>query len=101
MKKTRYQKDQIYKKTEKLLYLYPRCMRANEMTDALEIIKGDPYFMIIAWHYFDGVTFEKIAEQTKKKKRTVYYHRDRLVQKLSEYLFADEISEKILKKISE
>lgn len=87
-----------YKRTERLLKLYPKCSDNSEMAHALESIKDDVYYPIITRHYFQSESFEFIADSMDIHIRTVFQNRKRLVTQLSEYLFADEISKTLLDK---
>lgn len=85
-----------YKRTEKLLILYPKCTSNIEMAQALESIKNDAYYPVIVRHYFEKESFESIADSMGIHIRTVFQNRKRLVTLLSEFLYADDISQDLL-----
>ena len=55
-----------FKKTEELLYLYPKLPEDNaerlRVDKALEKIKDDEYRDVIASRFFDGMTLSEISE---------------------------------------
>lgn len=57
---------------------------------ALESIKGDTYYRVIELKYFDGLSFEEIAEGLEKDEKTCRRNRSRLVNKLKIMLFGVE-----------
>ncbi|WXR61217.1 sigma factor-like helix-turn-helix DNA-binding protein [Peptostreptococcaceae bacterium AGR-M142] len=58
---------------------------------ALEKIEDDPYYEIITLKYVNNKTHEEIAEALDKDATTVGRHKNRLVNKLKTYLFAEEV----------
>ena len=63
---------------------------------ALEVIKDDKYHDIIAMKYWDGLTFDDIAEILDCEEKTVRRNKNRLVNKLKIMLFgADALNENV------
>lgn len=63
---------------------------------AIERLKGDKFFNIIAMKYFEGMTHEEIAEVFEVDPSTVCRNKNRLINKLSIYLFPDDKLNEIL-----
>lgn len=91
-----------FTKTEDLLYLYPKLPNDNEtkikIDKVLETIKNDNYFGLIHYRYFDGMTFEQIAEIYDCQSKNVSKQRSRLIRKLATELFPEDVLQEILKK---
>ena len=91
-----------FTKTEDLLYLYPKLPDDNEIKikidKVLETIKNDNYFGLIHYRYFDGMTFEQIAEIYDCQSKNVSKQRSRLIRKLATELFPEDVLQEILKK---
>ena len=91
-----------FTKTEDLLYLYPKLPDDNEtkmkIDKVLETIKNDNYFGLIHYRYFDGMTFEQIAEIYDCQSKNVSKQRSRLIRKLATELFPEDVLQEILKK---
>lgn len=63
---------------------------------AMEAITGDKYYDIIPMKYWDGMTFEDIAERFECEEKTVRRNKSRLVNKLKIMLFgADALNENV------
>ena len=54
---------------------------------ALETIKDDPYYDVIPFKYWDGMTFDEIAERFECDEKTIRRNKSRLVNKLKIMLF--------------
>ena len=93
-------KHNSYTRTEQLLYLYPYLEKFNEqhikISNALEKIKDDKYYNAIEMRYFEGMTFEKIANKYNVKHQTIYTHNKKLVNTLAKILFPNEVAKEIL-----
>lgn len=91
-----------FTKTEDLLYLYPKLPNDNEtkikIDKVLETIKNDNYFGLIHYRYFDGMTFEQIAEIYDCQSKNVSKQRSRLIRKLATELFPEDVLQEIMKK---
>lgn len=57
---------------------------------ALEAIKEDRYYDIIPMKYFDGMSYEEIAERFDKDERTCRRNKNRLINKIKVMLFGTE-----------
>ena len=88
-----------FKKTEKVLYLYPHWLASeNEDTQkmceligrALNTIGDDFYFDIIDLKYFRGWTHEKIAEHFGVDVSVISKQRTKLINKIRPIIFSDE-----------
>ena len=90
-----------YQKTEELLKNYsafkkvedqPTTMKlVNIIEDALKDINADLYFEIIPMIYFEGMTREEVAEQFNTTVTTISRNKNRLVNKLKNRLFSDDV----------
>lgn len=65
------------------------------VNSSLEKIKDDEYYEIIPLHYFDGYTFEKVAEMCDWATGTVSKHHKRLLNVLKVYMFPDTFMDEL------
>lgn len=88
-----------FKKTEKILYEYPRWqnLQINEtekfcalVQKALESISDDPYFQIIELKYFQKWTHERIAEYFGVDVSVISKRRTKLINALRPLIFSAE-----------
>lgn len=63
--------------------------------DAVECLKGDPYYDLIRLRYFEGCSREEIAEYFDCDVSTVNRNKNRLINKLQIRLFSDEVIQQI------
>ncbi len=63
--------------------------------DALAKIKTDPYYELIILKYVKNNTYEEIAEKLDKDISTVSRNKNRLINKLKTFLFAEEVLQDI------
>lgn len=63
--------------------------------DAIEGLKGDPYYDLISMRYFEGCSREEIAEHFDCDVRTTNRQKNRLVNRLAIVLFSDEVIQQI------
>ena len=54
---------------------------------ALSIIEADPYFDIIPYLFFDGMTVEEASVEIACDRATIFRHKARLVQRLAVFLY--------------
>ena len=91
-----------FKKTEELLYLYPKLPADHperlRIEKALERIKDDDYKDVIASRYFDGMTITEISEIYDCKYDTIIKKRSKLVKILAAELFPEDVLKEILEK---
>lgn len=91
-----------FKKTEELLYLYPKLPDDHperlRVDKALEKIKDDDYKDVIASRYFDGLTITEIAEIYDVKYQNISKKRNKLVKILASELFPEDVLKEILDK---
>ena len=91
-----------FKKTEELLYLYPKLSEDNpekqRIDEALEKIEADDYFGVIPSRYFDGMTITEISEIYDCKYQNISKKRNKLVKILASELFPEEVLREILQK---
>lgn len=91
-----------FRKTEDLLYLYPKLPPENEtrlrVDQALETIKNDSFFDVIQYRYFEGKTFEQIAEIHDCQSKNVSKRRTKLIKILAAELFPEDVLQEIIKK---
>lgn len=91
-----------FKKTEELLYLYPKLPEDHperkRIDKALERIKDDDYKDVIASRYFDGLTINEISEIYDCKYQNISKKRNKLVKILASELFPEDVLKEILEK---
>jgi hypothetical protein len=54
---------------------------------ALSIIESDPYFKIIPYSFFDGMTAENASYKMPCERSTFFRHKARLIQRLAVFLY--------------
>lgn len=66
--------------------------------NALETIANDPYFEVVKMHYFQGMKYAAIADKwpVTIDESTICRNKNRLVKKMSIYLFSDEVINEML-----
>lgn len=91
-----------FKKTEELLYLYPKLPPDHperlRIDKALEKIQDDDYKDVIASRYFDGMTITEISEIYDCKYQNISKKRNKLVKILAAELFPEDVLKEILEK---
>ena len=91
-----------FKKTEELLYLYPKLPEDHperlRIDKALEKIKDDDYKDVIASRYFDGLTITEISDIYDCKYQNISKKRNKLVKILASELFPEDVLKEILQK---
>ena len=91
-----------FKKTEELLYLYPKLPEDHperqRINQALEKIADDDYKDVIASRYFDGLTIMEISEIYDCKYQNISKKRNKLVKILAAELFPEDVLREILQK---
>jgi len=91
-----------FKKTEELLYLYPKLPEDHperlRIDKALQKIKDDEYKDVIASRYFDGMTITEISEIYDCKYQNISKKRNKLVRILASELFPEDVLKEILEK---
>lgn len=91
-----------FKKTEELLYLYPKLPEDHperlRIDKALEKIKDDDYKDVIASRYFDGMTITEISDIYDCKYQNISKKRNKLVKILASELFPEDVLKEILQK---
>lgn len=94
-----YHLSDSYKKTEQLLYLYPRLPEGNaeriRIEAAIAVIKDDEYRGVIESRYFDGLTLSEISDIYDCKYQTISKQRIRLVRLLAAELFPEDMAREI------
>lgn len=91
-----------FKKTEELLYLYPKLPDGNEekkrIENALKKIQDDDYYGVIESRYFDGMTITEISEIYDCKYQNISKKRNKLVKILASELFPEDVLNEIIQK---
>ena len=91
-----------FKKTEELLYLYPKLPEDNPerimIDQALKKIESDDYYGVIPSRYFDGMTIAEISEIYDCKYQNISKKRNKLVKILASELFPEDVLKEILEK---
>lgn len=87
-------------KTEELLKNYPRFKLSDQpytkklcqkIETAMNTIKDDYYYEVIALYYFENMTREEVAERFNTSETTISRNKRRLITKLSAVLFSDDL----------
>lgn len=91
-----------FKKTEELLYLYPKLPPDNperkRIEKALEVIDDDDYRDVIKSRYFDRMSIVEISEIYDCKYQNISKKRNKLVKMLASELFPEDVLKEILEK---
>lgn len=91
-----------FKKTEELLYLYPKLPadhpERKRIDQALKRIEDDDYYGVIPSRYFDGMTIVEISEIYDCKYQNISKKRNKLVKILASELFPEDVLDEILQK---
>lgn len=91
-----------FKKTEELLYLYPKLPEGHperaRIDKALEKIKDDDYKDVIASRYFDGLTITEISDIYDCKYQNISKKRNKLVKILASELFPEDVLKELLER---
>lgn len=91
-----------YKKTEELLFLYPKLPENHpvrvKIDKALEKIKSDEYCDVIASRYFDGMSVAEISNIYDCQWRWIAKKKKKLVKILASELFPEEVAKEIMEK---
>lgn len=91
-----------FKKTESLLYLYPKLSEDHperkRVDQALEKIKNDDYCDVIASRYFDGLTITEISEIYDCKYQNISKKRNKLIRILAAELFPEDVLKELLER---
>lgn len=91
-----------FKKTEELLYLYPKLPENHperiRIDQAMKKIQDDDYCDVIASRYFDGKTIVEISEIYDCKYQNISKKRNKLVKILASELFPEDVLNEILQK---
>lgn len=91
-----------FKKTEELLYLYPKLPEDHperiRIDQALKKIEDDDYKDVIASRYFDGMTITEISEIYDCKYQNISKKRNKLVKILASELFPEDVLKEILER---
>lgn len=91
-----------FKKTEELLYLYPKLPEDHperkRIDKALEKIQDDDYCDVIASRYFDGLTITEISDIYDCKYQNISKKRNKLVKILASELFPEDVLKELLEK---
>lgn len=84
-----------FKKTEELLYLYPKLPEGHpereRVDEALKKIEQFDYKDIVASKYFDGLTLTEISEIYNVKYSNISKKRNKLVKILASELFPEDV----------
>lgn len=91
-----------FKKTEELLYLYPKLPADHperlRIDNALKKIEDDEYYGVIPSRYFDGMTIVEISDIYDRKYQNISKKRNKLVKILASELFPEDVLQEILQK---
>lgn len=98
----KYNFSNSFKKTEELLYLYPKLPEDHperqRIDQALKRIEDDDYKDVIASRYFDGLTINEISEIYDCKYQNISKKRNKLVRILSQELFPEDVLNELLQR---
>ena len=91
-----------FKKTEELLYLYPKLPEGHperkRIEAALDKIKDDDYCDVIASRYFDGLSITEISDIYDCKYQNISKKRNKLVKILALELFPEDVLKELLER---
>lgn len=91
-----------FKKTEEVLYLYPKLSSDNpekkRIDEALKKIEADEYYGVIQSRYFDGMTIAEISEIYDCKYQNISKKRNKLVKILASELFPEDVLNEIIQR---
>ena len=91
-----------FKKTEELLYLYPKLSadhpQRQRIDEALKKIENDDYCDVINMRYFEGKTIIEISEFYDCKYQNISKKRNKLVKILASELFPEDVLNELLQK---
>lgn len=91
-----------FKKTEELLYLYPKLPsdhpERKRIEKALEKIENDDYCDVINMRYFEGKNIVEISDFYDCKYQNISKKRNKLVKILASELFPEDVLKEILQK---
>ena len=91
-----------FKKTEELLYLYPKLPEDHperkRIDKALEKIQNDDYCDVIASRYFDGMTITEISDIYDCKYQNISKNRNKLIKILAAELFPEDVLKELLER---
>lgn len=91
-----------FKKTEELLYLYPKLPADHperiRIDEAMKKIQDDEYCDVIRSRYFEGMTIVEISEIYDCKYQNISKKRNKLVKQLATELFPEDVLKEILEK---
>lgn len=100
--KVNYVFSSSFRKTEELLYLYPKLPEDHperkRIDEALKKIENDDYKDVIASRYFDGMTIMEISEIYDCKYQNISKKRNKFVKILAAELFPEDVLKEILEK---
>lgn len=100
--KVNYVFSNSFKKTEELLYLYPKLPEDHperkRIDEALKKIENDDYKDVIPSRYFDGMTIMEISEIYDCKYQNISKKRNKFVKILAAELFPEDVLKEILEK---
>ena len=98
--RVRFHHTTSFKKTEELLYLYPKLPPDNEtrlkIDQALKQIEQFDYKDVIASKYFDGLTVTEIADIYDCQHQTITQRKNKLVKILARELFPEDVLNEVL-----
>ena len=91
-----------FRKTEELLYLYPKLPADHperlRVEKALEKIQDDDYKDVIASRYFDRMTIAEISEIYDCKYQNISKKRNKLIRILASELFPEDVLKELMEK---
>ena len=91
-----------FKKTEEVLFLYPKLPEDNperkRIEKALEKIADDDYKDVIASRYFDGLSIREISDIYDCKYQNISKQRNKLVRILAAELFPEDVLREVMQK---
>lgn len=91
-----------FKKTEEILYLYPKLPEDNaekiRIDAALEKLADDEYKDVIASRYFDGMTISEISDIYDCQYKNISKQKNRLVRILASELFPEDVLKELLER---
>ena len=68
----------------------------ERLDKAIELLKYERFIGIIAMHYFDGLTMERIAEIYDISLVTAYAQKKKMIKKIANIILSDDVIKEIL-----
>lgn len=91
-------RDNRFRTVEKLLYIHHDCEKTRypQLDKAIDRIRDDKYYPIIEMRYFRKMKMDEIIEKLPYSRKTVYDKRNKLIDRIIDVMYADDIMKEIM-----